>query len=110
MNYLVTMSKEIDFAPATEVAEIIQNVRTIIATRKGDVPLARDLGFSWGNIDKPLPLAKAMMQAEIIDAIEEIEPRAKIVSVEFEESEAESADGILKPRVIINIEEVTENE
>ena len=40
-------ASSINFAPASTTAEIIQNVRTILATRKGDVPLDREFGLSW---------------------------------------------------------------
>lgn len=36
----------IDFAPASEVAEILQNLRTIITTTKYSVPLNCDLALT----------------------------------------------------------------
>lgn len=112
MNFIITINSEIDFAPDSETAEILQNVKTILSTRKGEVPLHRDFGISWQHIDKPLPVAKSLMQADIIDAIEEFEPRAKVVSVDFEDGANNALDGILRPRVTINIgnEEEGENE
>ena len=112
MNYSITIDTNIDFAPATEVAEILQNVKTIISTRKGTVPLDRDFGIGWKHLDKPLPVARSLMQAEIIDAIEQYEPRAKVVSIKFDEGTEDALQGILRPRVTINIgnEEEYENE
>ena len=50
MNFVVSLDSDVNFAPETEVVEILQNVRTILATRKGSVPLDRDLdcpGSTW---------------------------------------------------------------
>ena len=41
-EYLVNLKQGIDFAPSSEIAEILQNVRTILTTRLGSVPLERD--------------------------------------------------------------------
>lgn len=45
-EYLVNLKQGIDFAPSSEIAEILQNVRTILTTRLGSVPLERDFGLS----------------------------------------------------------------
>lgn len=104
-QYTVTLSSQVDFAPSDEVREILQNVRTILSTRKGSVPLGRDFGLTWAHIDKPMPVAKMLMRSEVIDAIEEYEPRATVVSVDFDEDTASAMDGILKPRVVVQIGE-----
>ena len=101
MNFVVSLDSDVDFAPETEVVEILQNVRTILATRKGSVPLDRDFGLSWQYLDAPTAVA----QMQIIDAIETYEPRAKVKSVEFKSSQTDSLDGILKPVVTVSIGE-----
>lgn len=83
--------------------EILQNVRTILATRKGSVPLDRDFGISWDNVDQSLPAAKMLMRSEVIDAIERYEPRAKVTSVDFAEDVEGAMDGVLKPIVTVQI-------
>lgn len=103
MTYQISLSDGVDFSPQSEAAEILQNVRTILKTRLGSVPLFRDFGITWEHIDKPLPVAKSLMLVAVIEAVEQFEPRAKIERVEFEESDA--AEGILKPKVIISIGE-----
>lgn len=104
-QYTVTLSSQVDFAPSDEVREILQNVRTILSTRKGSVPLDRDFGLTWAHIDKPMPVAKMLMRSEVIDAIEEYEPRTTVVSVDFDEDTASAMDGILNPRVVVQIGE-----
>lgn len=104
----VTALSEVDFAPSSEAAEVVQNVRTILATRVGTVPLDRDFGVSWEHLDKPLPVARALMQSEVIESIARYEPRANIEAVEFEESEQDAMEGISRPRVILNMREDNE--
>ena len=102
MEYKVTVNNAVDFAPHTTTAEILQNVRTILNTRIGTVPLAREFGISWEHVDMPLPVAKSIMQGAVIDAIEEFEPRARVENVSFD---GDGENGILRPTVIISIKE-----
>ena len=95
-------SNHVDFSPEG-VMEILQNVRTILATRKVSVPLDRDFGISWDNVDQSLPAAKMLMRSEVIDAIERYEPRAKVTSVDFAEDVEGAMDGVLKPIVTVQI-------
>jgi phage baseplate assembly protein W len=105
MNYLVKLNDKIDFSPDSEAKEILQNVRTILTTVIGSVPLHRDFGISWENVDKPLPVAISLMQATVIDAITDFEPRAKVVNVTFEDNAENSMEGVLRPLVEISIGE-----
>ena len=65
-RYVVSLTKSVNFHPETETEEILQNIRTILATRIGTVPLHRALGITWEHIDKPYPVAKAMMMVAVI--------------------------------------------
>lgn len=105
MDHVITLIDAVDFAPSSETAEILQNVRSILKTRVGTVPLDRDFGLSWDNIDKPYHVARSLMQADIIDAIETYEPRAKVKSISFDDNETDAMDGITKPRVVVTIGE-----
>ena len=102
MEYAITLDGEVDFAPESETTEILQNVRTILNTRLGTVSLARAFGVSWEHVDKPLPVAKSIMQGVVIDAVEDFEPRAHVEKVTFD---GDGADGVLRPSVVISIRE-----
>jgi len=104
MNFVVNLDADVDFNPASVVAEVLQNVRTILSTRKGAVPLDRDFGISWEYLDRPIDVAQMLMRSEIIDAVSKYEPRATVESVVFEGSAEDALDGILKPKVTISIE------
>lgn len=96
----------IDFAPKDILTEIIQNVRTIISTTQFSVPLDRRFGIDGTVIDLPLPVAMARISAEVIRAITEYEPRCRVVSVDFERTEATDAEeGHLIPKVSIAIKD-----
>lgn len=82
MTYEVTNSKsEINFAPSTELEEIIQNVRTILTTIQGSVPLYREFGISAETLDKPLQIAQAQITAELARQIANFEPRCNLKKV-----------------------------
>lgn len=90
---------EVNFAPASSVAEIVQNVKTIVGTVVGTVPLDRDFGVDSGLVDLPMPVARARLAAELIEKVEQYEPRVKVRSVAF----SGDADGRLTPRLEVNI-------
>ena len=92
----------VDFAPEG-VMEILQNVRTIITTRKGSVPLDRDFVLPWDAVDQPLPVAQMLMRSEVIDAIERYEPRVRVESVEFLTDTERAMEGVLRPVVTVSI-------
>ncbi|MBA2943220.1 GPW/gp25 family protein [Paenibacillus sp. CGMCC 1.16610] len=65
--------------------EIIQNIRTIVTTIKGSVPLDREFGVEPSFMDQPMHLAKPLFTAEIIMQIRKYEPRVEVVQVLFQE-------------------------
>ena len=90
---------EVNFNP-DKLSEILQNVKTILTTAKGSVPLDRDFGIDTSLIDLPVPVAKAKLTANIIDAIEKYEPRVTVSSVSFK---GDGEDGIIVPTVKVAI-------
>ncbi len=108
MKYQLTLDETVSFAPESVTAEILQNVRTIIQTRLGTVPLFRDFGLTWEHVDKPIHISRALLKAEIIEAVERWEPRAQIDEVEFEEDSTDAMEGLSKPRIVVTIGEENE--
>lgn len=92
----------VDFAPGSIQAEVIQNVRTILGTLVGTVPLDREFGTEWSYVDAPLPVAQARIQQDVIAKIRRYEPRAVIVSILVNANNAN--DGQLTPTVRIRID------
>ena len=95
----------INFSPQSPEAEVIQNVRCILSTRKGSVPFDRAFGVSWDMLDRPLPVAKAMMIAAVVEAVQEYEPRAEVRGVKFNADGGAAMEGVLDPVVTIEINE-----
>ena len=109
MPYVVSTMKKINFSPATVAEEVVQNVRTILATQVGTVPLFRDFGVSWEGIDKPLPVARAIVRAAVIDAVQRFEPRAVVDSVEWDPNTEDAMQGLLHPVVTVSLADGVED-
>ena len=90
-------------APESLAEEVAQNVAVILATPKGSVPLDRDFGLDFNLVDKPEPRAKALMAVEIVRQVGRYEPRARVLAVEWQDTEAEAMDGLLAPLVKIEV-------
>lgn len=98
---LLVVPPEIDFMPATEAEEIIQNVKMILTTFKGSVPMDRAFGLSVDVLDLPIKAAQSRLTAEVVNAVAEFEPRAKVRGVAFNSDEV--LDGILGAVVSIEL-------
>lgn len=86
----------INLQPTSEVEEVMQNIRTILATPIGTAPMDRGLGISGTWLDLPLTKAQALMTSDIIDAVTKYEPRAQVLQVSFTKDES---TGQLSPSV-----------
>lgn len=93
---------EVDFLPNSVAVEIYQNIKTILATRKGTVPLDRNFGLDWSFVDQPIAIAQAILSTEVINQVKKYEPRAKVIRVGFQDKTG-AADGKLKPKVTIGV-------
>lgn len=101
MQYEVSVKAPeiIDIAPKNDVNEILQNVRTILATTKGTIPLNREFGIDGSVIDMPTMQAQAYLTNEIFQAIRRYEPRVSIDNITFDGE----ITGKLIPKVVITI-------
>lgn len=93
----------VNFAPATVAEEIMQNIKTLLSTFKGQVPLDRGFGISINVMDLPPKRAMAKLQIEILESIQDYEPRAEVRSISFKTDRI--AEGILIPVVEVDINE-----
>ncbi|SMF88136.1 Gene 25-like lysozyme [Paenibacillus uliginis N3/975] len=81
----------------TGIDSIKQNIQVIASTYAGTVPLDRAFGISPEVVDQPYPLSQALLVNELIAAITEFEPRAEVISIDYEQGEEEAEQGILRP-------------
>lgn len=104
MTYTVKVNTgvKIKIAPESLIEEVLQNVAMILSTTKNTAPLARDVGLPARFVDKPIPVAEAILIAEVLDAIEKHEPRAEVEGVSFERDES---TGKVIPRLEVAIKD-----
>lgn len=76
--------EKINLAPEDTTEEVLQNVAVILSTPKFSVPLERGLGLAQRFLDKPITAAQSILISEVLEAIEEFEPRAEVENVTFE--------------------------
>lgn len=78
MSYKVNATDltNIRFNETDTLSSVLQNIAVILSTPKGSVPQYREFGLTVTMLDKPTPMAKMMMRAEVREAIERWEPRA----------------------------------
>lgn len=104
-EYLVTgQTAGIQFGLDT-VAEILQNVRTIITTQRGSVPLDREFGVEMLFLDSPTPTAQALLTADVVESVEKYEPRVTVSEVSFIDDQVAAMNGRLFPSVKIKIKD-----
>lgn len=87
MAYIVKaeQTEPLILRPSTTVEEVLQNVRVIISTIRGEVPLDRPFGLEGKFLDKPINIAQPILVTEVLEAIETYEPRARVLSINFDD-------------------------
>lgn len=92
---------------ATGLVGLAQEIRTVLATRKGSVPLDRDFGLTWDHVDMPMNMATQSMIAEIGQQLERYVPRIRVTDISFVNNAANGGamEGQLIPRVTVEIRE-----
>lgn len=95
---------------ATGLTGLAQEIRTVLATRKGSVPLDRDFGVDWSFVDTPLPDVPPRFVAEVSRQLEKYVPRIRVLEVRFKPREqttaqaaSNAAEGKLFPIVKVAI-------
>jgi len=86
MSYFVSIKDDrgISLNEKDTVKSVLQNIKIILLTRQFSVPLYRDFGLPMQFLDRPMVAAKALLIAEIKDAIAEYEPRATVIDIAVE--------------------------
>jgi phage baseplate assembly protein W len=90
---------------ASGVAGLAQEIRTVLATRRGSVPMDRDFGVAWDLVDQPMPSVRPMLIAEIARALEANVPRIKVKDIRFGQKARDTVDGLMRPTVTVTIRE-----
>lgn len=88
---------------ATGIDGLEQEIRMLLSTRKGSVPLDRNFGLTWDYVDLPMPEAMPYMISEIAGQLEKYVPRIKVRDIVFKSDDP--LEGILQPTVTVEIRE-----
>lgn len=81
-----------------EYADIKLCLETLLSIREGSQPLDRSLGINYEGIaGYPMNVARNMLSLEIIEKVEQYEPRVEVESIEFRDED--NADGMLRPHI-----------
>lgn len=103
MGYTVTTVSydKIKLNETNLVASVLQNISILLRTKKGTCPLYRQFGISDRYLDRPTNAAPPILYAEIKEAVEEYEPRARVENISFAIDPARP--GVLIPSVEVTI-------
>jgi phage baseplate assembly protein W len=82
------------------VPEVMQNVRAILMTRRGTVPLDRDFGISFDFLDSPINTTRAKAEQEIFLQLKKYEPRAILKQILWE---TDVISGRISPSVKVEV-------
>lgn len=100
-----TLLKDIDLAPKNVHQEVTQNIAVILDLIQKSCPMFRDGGLPGDLMGRQATVVENIMTGSIYDQIEELEPRAIIAAVTFEQNEL---TGAMIP--IIELEGVREDD
>jgi phage baseplate assembly protein W len=82
------------------ISEVMQNVRTILTTRRGTVPLDRDFGISFEFLDSPVNKTRAKIEQEIFLQLKKYETRAILKQIKWD---TDVLSGQLSPKVKVEV-------
>lgn len=87
MVYTVTAeaarAAPLDFRAVEPVERVLQGVRLALTTPKGSVPMYREYGLDMSVLDRPAPIAQALLTATVRETVERWVPEATVKGVTF---------------------------
>jgi len=94
-----SLPKNITFG-LSGVPRVMQNVRTLLTTRRGTVPLDRDFGISQEFLDSPVNKTQAKAEQEIFLQMKKYVPMAILKQIKWD---ADVISGLIRPTVIVEV-------
>jgi phage baseplate assembly protein W len=105
LTILGARQDRINLFPESIEEEVSQNIHVLLSTIRGTVPLDRRLGLDISFIDEPEPRGMMKLAIYALETIQEYEPRAEVMEIEFEPQAEDAADGKLYPKVTVRIKD-----
>lgn len=106
-RYMIDFSSTVvelsgDSEKQKEVQDIAKCLRTLYSTPIGSQEGDRELGINPNIfVDKPLPVAKGLYVAEVTEKTASFEPRARVVRVDWLDSDV--LHGVVIPKVVYEL-------
>lgn len=88
-------------ADDSTAADVQRCLKMLYSAHPGEQALDRDFGIDREPLGLPMSSAKALMAAEFVAKTARYEPRARVLRVDW--SESNLAEGILIPKVVVEI-------
>ncbi len=89
--------------PLSIIEEITQNIKLILTTIKGTVPLDRNFGIDISFLDNPIPKAVMRAKISILETVKKYEPRVEVLKVELINDALNIQDGKVTVKVEVKI-------
>ncbi len=88
MSYTVSTTdvSKISLNETDYVESVLQNIRVLLSTWQGDVPLYRDFGINPELLHRPINAVESLLIEDVTEKIEKYEPRATVLQVSFDAS------------------------
>ncbi len=100
---ITNKTQEYNLQPSTVEEEIAQNIRVILNTIKGTVPLNRNLGLDISFIDEPANTALMRCKFTILEAINKDEPRVEVIDINVQNNKENALNGDFTIEVEVEI-------
>lgn len=93
-----------------EMADAIRCLENILSIPEGSIPLNRGLGLSWASLSSVPEDIENDYATELMEKVEEYEPRVRVTDVQFTHSENGSTSASVRVEMAESDELEEENE
>lgn len=89
MHYTIRSDMPPDYTLCenSTAASVLQNIALLVATKQGTIPCYREFGLPMRFIGLPEKIASTVAAQEVVDAVEQFEPRATLNEVQTQYAE-----------------------
>jgi len=67
-----------------DTQDLLRSIYNLLSIPKGSIPLAREMGVSWGSLSQIPPDMENDIAVEIVEVLEQYEPRVAVDEITFE--------------------------
>lgn len=93
-----------------EMTDAIKCLENILSIPEGSIPLNRGIGLSWASLSSVPEDIENDYATELMEKVEEYEPRVRVTDVQFTHSENGSTAASIQVEMVESDESEEENE